>query len=74
MTIQTVDDTSPTDRATLQHPVRALIITGLVDGGAVVGVMAIIGAPVLLMHRQDVPLEQQYRPFCGGTGGTSHGR
>ena len=36
---------------------RALRLAG---GAVVLGVIAIVGAPLLLLHRQDLPFEQQY--------------
>jgi mono/diheme cytochrome c family protein len=45
---------------------RPLIIAALAGGAVVAGVIAILGAPLLLVHRQDLPLEQQYGHFMIG--------
>jgi mono/diheme cytochrome c family protein len=47
-------------------PLRPLIIAALVGGAMVAGIIAIVGAPLLLVHRQDLPLEQQYGHFAIG--------
>ncbi len=43
---------------------RPLILAALVGGVVVAAVLAIIGAPLLLVHRNDLPLEQQYGHFA----------
>lgn len=46
--------------------VRPLILAALVGGAVVAGVIGVVGAPLLLLHRQDLPLEQQYGHFMIG--------
>ena len=65
MTAQTAHEQSPATKRP-STPLRALIVAALVGGLVVLGVMAIIGAPLLLLHRQDLPLEQHYGHFAVG--------
>ena len=41
-------------------PWHLLALAALAGGTVVLGVIALVGAPLLLLHRQDLPLEQQY--------------
>jgi mono/diheme cytochrome c family protein len=65
MTTQTVRDQAPPSgrRST---PLRPLILAAIAGGAVVAGIIAIIGAPLLLVHHQDLPLEQQYGHFMIG--------
>jgi hypothetical protein len=45
---------------------RLLIVAALAGGAVVLGVVAIIAAPLLLLHRQYLPLEQHYGHFAIG--------
>ncbi len=45
---------------------KSVFIAALAGGAIVAGVIATIGAPLLLVHRQDLPLEQQYGHFMIG--------
>ena len=65
MTAQTArHEAPPTARQTT--PLRLLIVAALAGAAVAVGVIVIIGAPLLLLHRQDLPLEQQYGHFAIG--------
>lgn len=65
MTVQSVpQQVHATERRASR--LQPLIIAALVGGAVVAGVIAIIGAPLLLVHRQDLPLEQQYGHFAIG--------
>jgi len=65
MTTQTVRDQAP-PTASRSRPLRPLIVAAIAGGAVVAGIIAIVGAPLLLVHRQDVPLEQQYGHFMIG--------
>jgi mono/diheme cytochrome c family protein len=43
-----------------------LIVAALAGAAVVLAIVAIVGAPLLLLHRQDLPLEQQYGHFAIG--------
>src|SRR5579859_1103300 len=65
MTTQTERQQAPA-AARARTPLRPLIVAALAGGAVVAGIIAIVGAPLLLVHRQDVPLEQQYGHFMIG--------
>src|SRR5579864_6220441 len=65
MTTQTVREQAP-PTARDKMPLRPLIVAALAGGAVVAGIIAIVGAPLLLVHRQDLPLEQQYGHFMIG--------
>src|SRR5579871_1500089 len=65
MTAQTVSDQAPASGRP-STPLRPVIIAALAGGAIVAGIIAIAGAPLLLVHRQDLPLEQQYGHFMIG--------
>ncbi|MBV9581208.1 MAG: c-type cytochrome [Chloroflexi bacterium] len=64
MTVPTAEQ-APTRRGPAA-PLRLMIVAALAGGAVVLGIVAIIGAPLLLLHRQDLPLEQQYGHFAIG--------
>jgi mono/diheme cytochrome c family protein len=59
MTASLVDERGPTTHAR-QPRWRWLVVGAILGAVAVLGLLAIVGAPLVLMHRQDLPLEQQY--------------
>lgn len=65
MTSQSVAEQAPHGTRTAT-PLRPLIVAALVGGAVVALIAAVVGAPLLLVHRQDLPLEQQYGHFMIG--------
>jgi hypothetical protein len=64
MTVPTAEQAPTTARSST--PLRLLVVAALAGAAIALGIVAIIGAPRLLLHRQDLPLEQQYGHFAIG--------